>query len=202
MKKNRNMNGMLTLRVFPIYHSTPPPACIVYDCREGRGVIIGNTQSVSIPFLFLFFFHQSSLYRIKIFAKCFYLLVVIADVPSMWGSLCSPQLFLFHCNSQTTQATELTQARTQITPPILQSSPIKEGTRHVRFEFPRTAMVSYSTRHRNLASAPGLYAACVALSAATRKGLVSTVRACVKNNIILTAVTTFYHRACGSDVKL
>ena len=49
--------------------------CIVYDCREGRGVIIGNTQSVSISFLFLFFFHQSSLYLIKIFAKCFYLLV-------------------------------------------------------------------------------------------------------------------------------
>ena len=47
----------------------------MYDCREGRGVIIGNTQSVSISFLFLFFFHQSSLYPIKIFAKCFYLLV-------------------------------------------------------------------------------------------------------------------------------
>ena len=47
-------------------------------CSEGRGVIIGNTQSViSIPFLFLFFFHQSSLYPIKIFAKCFYLLVII-----------------------------------------------------------------------------------------------------------------------------
>ena len=58
------------------YYITPPlPACIVYDCREGHGVIIGNTQSVSIPFLFLFFFHQSSLYPIKIFAKCFYLLV-------------------------------------------------------------------------------------------------------------------------------
>ena len=46
-------------------------ACILYDCREGRGVIIGNTQSFSIPFLFVFFFHQSSLYPIKIFAKCF-----------------------------------------------------------------------------------------------------------------------------------
>ena len=31
------------------------------------------------------------------------------------------------CNSQTTQATELTQTRTQLAPPIL---PIKEGTRH------------------------------------------------------------------------
>ena len=54
-----------------IPYITPPlPACIVYDCREGRGVI---TQSVSIPFLFLFFFHQSSLYPIKIFAKCLYI---------------------------------------------------------------------------------------------------------------------------------
>ena len=42
-----------------------------------QGAIIGNTQSVSIPFLFLFFFHQSSLYPIKRFAKCFYLLVII-----------------------------------------------------------------------------------------------------------------------------
>ena len=39
-------------------------------------------------------------------------------------------LFLIRCNSQTTQATELTQTRTQIAPPILQSSPNKEGTRH------------------------------------------------------------------------
>ena len=54
--------------VYSLY-ITPP--CIVYDCREGHGVIIGNTQSVSIPFLFLFFFHQSSLYPIKIFAKMF-----------------------------------------------------------------------------------------------------------------------------------
>ena len=35
---------------------------VMYDSREGHGVIIGNTQSVSISFLFLFFFHQSSLY--------------------------------------------------------------------------------------------------------------------------------------------
>ena len=41
-------------------------------------------------------------------------------------------LFLIRCtcNSQTTQVTKLTQTRTQIAPPILQSSPIKEGTRH------------------------------------------------------------------------
>ena len=45
--------------VYSLYVTTPLPACIVYDCREGRGVIIG---SVSISFLFPFFFHQSSLY--------------------------------------------------------------------------------------------------------------------------------------------
>ena len=38
--------------------------------------------------------------------------------------------FFIRCNSQTTQATKLTQTRTQIPPPIIQSSPIKEGTRH------------------------------------------------------------------------
>ena len=70
---------------------------------------------------------------------------------------CSPEffiltLFLIRCNSRTTQAAELTQTRTQIAPPILQSSPIKEGTRHIRFEFPRTATVSYSTHHRNSAN--------------------------------------------------
>ena len=32
------------------------------------------TECYSISFLFLFFFHQSSLYPIKRFAKCFYLL--------------------------------------------------------------------------------------------------------------------------------
>ena len=69
-KKNRNKNEMLTLCVFPIYHPVPLPACIMYDCREVHGVIIGNTQSVSISFLFLFFFHQLSLYPIKIFVKC------------------------------------------------------------------------------------------------------------------------------------
>ena len=39
-------------------------------------------------------------------------------------------LFLIRCNSQTTQATELILTRTQIAPPILQSSPNKEGTQH------------------------------------------------------------------------
>ena len=58
-KKNRNKNEMLTL-------------CIPYISLH-----IGNTQSVSISFLFLFFFHQSSLYPIKIFVKYFYLPVCI-----------------------------------------------------------------------------------------------------------------------------
>ena len=40
-----------------------------------RGVIYREyTECYSISFLFLFFLHQSSLYSIKIFAKCFYLL--------------------------------------------------------------------------------------------------------------------------------
>ena len=57
--------------------------------------------------------------------------------------------FLIRCNSQTTQATELTQKRLQITPSILITFHIKKDTRHVRLEFQGTATVSYSTRHRN-----------------------------------------------------
>ena len=34
-------------------------------------MIIGNTQSVSIPFLFLFFVHQSSLYPITLFTSMY-----------------------------------------------------------------------------------------------------------------------------------
>ena len=63
-KKNRNKNGMLTLCVFAIYRSMTLPTVIHNACREGWiDIRIGNTQSVSIPFLFLFFFHQSSLYK-------------------------------------------------------------------------------------------------------------------------------------------
>ena len=58
-------------------------------------------------------------------------------------------LFFVRCNSQTTQATELTQKRLQIAPPILITFHIKKDTRHVRLEFQGTATVSYSTRHRN-----------------------------------------------------
>ena len=62
---------MLTLCVFPII--TPRPSLQSYIMHAGRGgvIYIGNTQSVSISFLFLFFFHKSSLYPIKIFAKMF-----------------------------------------------------------------------------------------------------------------------------------
>ena len=45
--------------MYSLYITPPLPACIMY---EVHGVIIGNTQSVIISFLFLFFFHQSSLY--------------------------------------------------------------------------------------------------------------------------------------------
>ena len=48
------------------------------------------TECYSISFLFQFFFHQSSLYPIKIFAKCFYLLVRIilaAKVLSSYSTL-------------------------------------------------------------------------------------------------------------------
>ena len=59
-----------------VFLTSPHCVGIVYDCREGRGVIYREyTECYSISFLFLFFFHQSSLYPIKIIAKCFYLLV-------------------------------------------------------------------------------------------------------------------------------
>ena len=74
--------------MYSLYITPPLPACIVYDCREGRGVIYREyTECYSISFLFLFFFHQSSLYPIKIFAKCFYLLVYMG-----------PQLLYSSCN--------------------------------------------------------------------------------------------------------
>ena len=57
----------------------PLPACIVYDCREGHGVILGNTQSVSIPVLFLFFFSPVIPISYQNISKCFYLLVCSSD---------------------------------------------------------------------------------------------------------------------------
>ena len=62
--------------MYSLYITPPLPACIVYDSREGCGVIYREyTECYSISFLFLLFFHQSSLFPTKIFAKCFYLLV-------------------------------------------------------------------------------------------------------------------------------
>ena len=74
--------------MYSLYITPPLPACIMYDCREVHGVIIGNTQSVSISFLFPFFFHQSSLYPIKIFVKCFYLVVYIVCISSISNYTC------------------------------------------------------------------------------------------------------------------
>ena len=56
-----------------------PPYSHIQCMHAGRGGVIYReyTECYSISFLFLFFFHQSSLYPIKIFAKCFYLLVCI-----------------------------------------------------------------------------------------------------------------------------
>ena len=71
-------------------------ACIVYDCREGRGVIYREyTECYSISFLFLFFFHHSSLYPIKIFAKCFYLLVIYYYYRTYVGVCVTPFFFFF-----------------------------------------------------------------------------------------------------------
>ena len=58
---------------------TPRPSLQSYTMHAGRGGVIYReyTECYSISFLFLFFFHQSSLYPIKRFAKCFYLLVCI-----------------------------------------------------------------------------------------------------------------------------
>ena len=64
----------------PYNYITPRPSYSHIQCMHaGRGGVIYReyTECYSISFLFLFFFHQSSLYPIKIFAKCFYLLVCI-----------------------------------------------------------------------------------------------------------------------------
>ena len=65
--------------VYSLY-ITPRPSLQSYTMHAGRGggvIYREYTECYSISFLFLFFFHQSSLYPIKIFAKCFYLLVCI-----------------------------------------------------------------------------------------------------------------------------
>ena len=80
--------------VYSLY-ITPRPS---YTMHAGRGGVIYReyTECCSISFLFLFFFRQSSLYPIKIFAKCFYLLVkrgvVVGHLPQKFCRFCS--LFL------------------------------------------------------------------------------------------------------------
>ena len=61
------------------YLSLHDPPYSLNTMHAGRGGVIYReyTECYSISFLFLFFFHQSSLYPIKRFAKCFYLLVCI-----------------------------------------------------------------------------------------------------------------------------
>ena len=55
MKKEQKQEWDANTSVFPII--TPPlPACIVYDCREDRGVIIGNTLVLASHSRFCSFF--------------------------------------------------------------------------------------------------------------------------------------------------
>ena len=65
-------------------------------------IYIGNTQSVIASHsCFCSFFHQSSLYPIKIFAKCFYLLVcILFSAPTL--SELKLIIFLFFVNRQCT----------------------------------------------------------------------------------------------------
>ena len=91
-----------------------------------------------IPFLLAAtFFFGSSLYR-KYYRTSRLLLLLLLLL-----------LFFVRCNSQTTQATELTQTRLQIAPSILITFHIKKDTRHVRLEFQGTATVSYSRNSTN-----------------------------------------------------
>ena len=67
----------------------------MYDCREGHGVI---TVYVSISFLFLFFFHQSSLYPIKIFAKMFlFTCVMCVNITRSMQGMCGASAAKEHC---------------------------------------------------------------------------------------------------------
>ena len=72
-----------------------PPYSHIQCMHAGRGGVIYReyTECYSISFLFLFFFHQSSLYPIKIFAKCFYLLVIYT-IGMHRTQLCGASLWL------------------------------------------------------------------------------------------------------------
>ena len=73
--------------------------------HSGRGGVIYKeyTECYSISFLFLFFFHQSSLYPIKMFAKCFYLLAELKTMLgwplSLWACLYR-QLYLVNYDTE------------------------------------------------------------------------------------------------------
>ena len=85
------------------YISLHDPPYSHIQCMQGRGGVIYReyTECYSISFLFLFFFHQSSLYPIKIFAKCFYLLVcILFSAPTL--SELKLIIFLFFVNRQCT----------------------------------------------------------------------------------------------------
>ena len=77
--EKRTETRMRCYNTLCIPYITPRPSLQSYTMHAGRGGVIYReyTECYSISFLFLFFFHQSSLYLIKIFAKCFYLLVCI-----------------------------------------------------------------------------------------------------------------------------
>ena len=98
--------------MYSLYITPPLPACMhcIYDCREGHGVIYREyTECYSISFWFLFFFHQSSLYPIKIFAKCFYLLVIIGMTRKKMAANrkgIGPTTLKHACNSTTNTRTK------------------------------------------------------------------------------------------------
>ena len=78
--------GMRCYNTLYSLYITPRPSLQSYTMHAGRGGVIymEYTECYSISFLFLLFFHQSSLYPIKRFAKCFYLLVnILFSAPTL-----------------------------------------------------------------------------------------------------------------------
>ena len=77
MRKEQKQEWDTTLCEFPIYHSMTLPTVIHNACREGRGgVIYREYTECCIPFMFLFFFHQSCpkyLQNVFIYYKCVYI---------------------------------------------------------------------------------------------------------------------------------
>ena len=73
--------------MYSLYITPPLPAGIVYDCREGRGVIyIGNTQSVIASRSCFCSFFTSHPYILSKYLQCKYLRAMdgaVLVVPSM-----------------------------------------------------------------------------------------------------------------------